>query len=269
MNKQEILQFIKHVDQMKNPLRQYPNRTVVHYFREHTRSYYSFQAAALKLGCNVMSVDQTLSESLEDSVKILQHYGDAIVIRHPDSDAHSRAVKISRVPVIQAGSHCQNTQALIDIYTLFKELKYRGIDLDSDKRPILNVTFLGYNRAIQAFIALLSLFPRIKYHYVSDEIPSTDVLYVSRRQNDESYCVDKEFLSKTKPTMIVMHPLPRSDELSHTIDTNPRSVYFQQSENGLYVRMALLDAIFSVRQYPTLYELFWIYMAKLASIFSA
>jgi aspartate carbamoyltransferase catalytic subunit len=268
MNKQEILRFIKHVNQMKNPLRKYPNRTVVYYFREHTRSYYSFQAAALKLGCNVLTVEQNMSESLEDSVRTIQHYGDAIVIRHPDADSHLRAVKISHVPVIQAGSHCHQTQALIDIYTLYNELKYRRIDLNSDTREILHVTFLGYNRSIQSFIALLSLFPKIKYHYVSDEIPTTDVLYVSRRQNDESYCVDKEFLSKTKPTMVVMHSLPRSDELSPTIDTNPRSIFFKQSENGVYVRMALLDSLFSVQQYPTLYELFWIYMAKLASIFS-
>lgn len=268
MNKEEILHFIKRVDRMRNPLRKYPNRTVVHYFREHTRSYYSFQAAALRLGCNVMTVDQTLSESLEDTIKTIQYYGDAIIVRHPDKDAHLRAVKNSRVPVIQAGSQCHKTQALIDIYTLYKELKYRGIDLNSETRETLQVTFLGYSRTIQSFIALLSEFPKIKYHYVSDEIPTTDVLYVSRRQNDETYCVDKDFLSNSKPTMVVMHPLPRSEELSNTIDTNPRSIYFQQAENGLYVRMALLDELFSIRQYPTFYEVFWIYMAKLASIFS-
>jgi aspartate carbamoyltransferase catalytic subunit len=161
------------------------------------------------------------------------------------------------------------TQPLIDIYTLFKELKYRGIDLDSEAREPLHITFLGYNRTLQSFLTLLKLFPKIETHFSTELVDTkTDILYMSRRQQEESYLVNKSFISPTKPTMIVMHTLPRGPELDPEIDTNPRSVYFHQSENGVYVRMAILDKLFALRSCPSFYELFWIYVSKIASKFS-
>lgn len=269
MNKEEVLSFIKYVDRMKNPIRQYPKKTVVYLFQDNTRTLYSFQAAALRLGCRNLTIEQPNLESFEDTIKTVQHYGDALVLRDPEPESFTRAVSMSRIPIIQAGLHGQMAQPLIDIYTLFKELRYRGIDLESEDREPIHVTFLGYGRTIQQFLILLKLFPKIETHFSNENIdPKTDILYISRRQQDETYCVNKAFIESSKPTMIIMHTLPRSSELSTELDTNPRSVYFHQSENGIYVRMALLDKLFSVRTYPTFYEIFWIYMAKLASMFS-
>jgi aspartate carbamoyltransferase catalytic subunit len=254
---------------MRHPIRQYPNKTVVYFFEDNTRTLYSFQAAALRLGCRIMTIEQPNLESFEDTIRSIQHYGDALVLRCPEPESFTRAVSMSRIPVVQAGAHGQMTQPLIDLYTTFKELKYRGIDLDKEDREPLHITFLGYNSTLQAFVTLLKLFPKIEFHYSTEKVdPNTDILFVSRRQQEESYTVNKSFVKPNKPTMIVMHTLPRGSELDPEMDTNPRSVYFHQSENGLYVRMAILDKLFSIRSCPSFYELFWIYMAKLASKFS-
>lgn len=269
MNKETVLEFIRYVDRMKNPIRQYPKKTVVYLFHDNTRTLYSFQAAALRLGCRNLVVEQPNLESLEDTVRSIQAYGDALVIRDPDPESFTRASSRSRIPVVQAGIHGQEAQSIIDIYTMYKELKYRGIELDSEKRDTLHLTFLGYSRSVQPFLNLVRLFPKIDIQFSNETFdPNTDILYVSRRQQEESYCVNKQTIEHTKPSMIIMHALPRSSELSTDIDFNPRSVYFNQSENGLYVRMAILDKLFAVRTCPSLYETFWIYMAKLASIFS-
>jgi aspartate carbamoyltransferase catalytic subunit len=182
---------------------------------------------------------------------------------------------MSRIPVIQADIYGQQsqTQDFIDLYTIYKELIYRGIDMNSNSREVIHVTFLGFTEHSQSSLLYhLDLFPKIECHFVSDlkdeGTQQTDILYVSPKQNEEKYCVDKEFLSKTKATMILMHPLPRKDEILQEVDTNPRSVYFHQSENGIYVRMAILDTLFSVRSYPTMSEYFWLFMATLRSIFT-
>lgn len=262
MNKNEVLTMMAHADQMKCPLRQYPNKIVIHY-GEVSNSLTVFQAASSKLGCRTLTVN-IRPETLEDSIQTLHHYGDILVLRYPHQDAFPRAIAVSRIPVIQGGLHCNLAQALTDIYTLSKELRFRGVTLNSEDRETIHVTFLGYSRTVHSFVNLLKLFPKIECHYVSqteineDLLLSTDVLYVSHRQSTEDYCVNRAFLSKTKPTLIVMHPFPRSDEVSSAVDTNPRSVYFNQLENGLYMRMAMLDKVLATTCRPTLWEWLWI-----------
>jgi len=254
MNKQEVFDMIRRAEQMKHPLRHYPNKTIVHYGDlTHSQSILGFKAASIKLGCRTLTADAT--ESLEDSVHTLQYYGDVLVMYHNRPDAISRALNVSQIPVIQGGLYSNTSQALTDLYTLFKELRFRGIQLDSEEREPLQVTFLGYSRAVSPFVKLLELFPKIEYHYTQKEIPSnTDVLYVSCQQGPEEYRVDRDFLKTTKPTLILMHPFPRKDEISTDADTNPRSVYFHQIENGHYMRMAILDKVLSMSCSPTFWE---------------
>ena len=275
MNKQEVWDMIQRAEQMKHPLRHYPHKTIVHYGDiTHSQSILGFKAASIKLGCRTLTADAT--ESLEDSVHTLQYYGDVLVMCHNRPDAISRALTVSQIPVIQGGIYSNTSQALTDLYTLFKELRFRGIQLDSEKRDTLQVTFLGYSRTVNPFVKLLDLFPKIEYHYTQKEIPSnTDVLYVSCQQGPEEYCIDRAFLKTTKPTLILMHPFPRKDELSMDADTNPRSVYFHQIENGHYMRMAILDKVLSVSCSPTFCEWWWIigyammhYISNISSIFS-
>ncbi len=273
MQKQQLLDMFERIEQMKNPLRRYPNKTIIHY-GESSNSLTVFQAASLQLGCRTLTV-YSRPESLEDSIQTLHYCGDVMVLNHPHEDAMTRAVAVSKIPVLKDTIHCNMAYALTDLYTLYKELKFRGIHLDRETRPVLHITFLGYSRNVHSFVKLLQLFPRIECHYTQkiayDPMDPTDVLYVSRRQGTEEYQVNPMFLQKTKPTLILMHPFPRSVELSMEVDKNPRSVYFHQLENSLYVRMAMLDQLLTKTCYPTFWEclcITWFYIANLASIFS-
>lgn len=253
MDKQEVLHMFQLANQMKSPIRSYPKKIVIQYGDMTSNSLIGFKAASMMLGCQTLSVD-IKSDVLEDGVHMLQNYGDVMVIRNQNEDAITRAMAISRIPILQGGVYSNLSQALTDIYTLYKELVFRGIELDSDERPPLNITFLGYSRTIQPFVKLLDLFPNIQYHYTQtrEDIPNeTDVLYVSRIQEGDSYYIDRAFLQTTKPTLILMHPFPRSEELSRDSDRNPRSVYLNQLENGLYMKMAMLDKVLAPTCHPT------------------
>jgi aspartate carbamoyltransferase len=218
-------------------------------------------------------------------------------LRHPSKGAAQKAAAVSKIPVINAGDGNGEhpTQALLDIFTIHNELSSFGIDIDSDAREKIVVTFLGdlkNSRTIHSLIHILALFPKMKFIYVAppslempadivekikglencdqieemsldDAISLTDILYVTRiqrerfasereyysvvlnRHHQEKYSVDKALMLQAKEKMIIMHPLPRLTEISTEIDEDPRAVYFKQVENGVYMRMAILDHIFS------------------------
>ena len=303
--KQTVLSYILKATQMKNlgPQILFPDKTLVNMFYEpSTRTSCSFQAAAFKMGCKVISITDKYSsvekgESLEDTIKTLNCYGDAIVLRHPAKGSSEKASTVSKIPIINAGDGNGEhpTQALLDIFTIHDELSAKGIDLDSQTRGEVTVTFLGdlkNSRTIHSLIHILALFPKMKFVYVCppslempeeitrkigtldncvqqeglslvDAIVETDVLYVTRiqkerfaserdyftvvlnREHQEKYCVDRTVMEKAKEKMIVMHPLPRLTEISTEIDDDPRAVYFKQVENGVYMRMAIIEKIFS------------------------
>jgi aspartate carbamoyltransferase len=279
---------------------QYPNKTLITAFYEpSTRTSCSFQAAAYKLGCKVISITDKVSssqkgETLEDTIKTLQYYGDAIVLRHPEKGAAVRASAVSNCPIINAGDGNGEhpTQALLDIFTIYTELKERNIDLYDTSRQPITVTFTGdlkNSRTIHSLIFLLSLFPHMCFMYISppslelpseimqrmsdlniqqrkynslyDSIYNTDILYVTRIQKErfaterdyftitlshdyKNFCLTPELLRLAKPSALIMHPLPRSTELPPEIDDDPRAIYFKQVENGVYMRMAILEEVF-------------------------
>jgi carbamoyl-phosphate synthase/aspartate carbamoyltransferase len=264
------------------------------FYEPSTRTSCSFQAAAFKLGCNVINLTEKMSsvekgESLEDTIRTLGFYGDAIVLRHPAKGSAYQAAAVSSVPIINAGDGNGEhpTQALLDIYTIYTELLNRGIDLDSSNRDPIIITFVGdlkNGRTVHSLIRVLMHFPNLRFVYVSpgslempDEIVSlvsqtnryeqnkrtsleeairtTDVLYMTRIQKERFqnaedfdsvnyFRLTRDTLQFAKEKMIIMHPLPRLDEISPDVDSDCRAVYFKQVENGLYVRMAILDRIF-------------------------
>ena len=275
--------------------KRYPDKTLVTLFYEpSTRTSCSFQYAALKLGCNVIPITDKFSsvekgESLEDTIKTVNYYGDAIVLRHPEKGSSKRAAAVSKVPILNAGDGDGEhpSQALLDIYTIYTELLKHGIQIGSETREPIIVTFLGdlkHSRTIHSLIHVLKLFPCIEFIYVNppglempeeiveelkelcieqrtmtldEAMPITDVLYVTRIQkerfkNPEDYseanrvkqCIDVSRMALAKKTMILMHPLPRLDEIAVEVDADPRAVYFTQVENGVYMRMAILDKLF-------------------------
>jgi len=280
--KKEILDFMNRADQLKNLdlWNRYTNKTIIlMFFEPSTRTFCSFQAAANKLGCKIICLAEKYSsiekgESFQDTIKTLNIFGDVIVLRHPQKDIVHKAALVSKIPIINAGDGDGEhpTQALLDIYTIYKELAPFGIDLNSENRETITITFLGDNkhsRTVHSLIPLLSLFPKIKLIQVcppSLEIPEieistmenvisvTDVLYVTRIQRERfthkidydsiiPIIVNKKLLEKAKKKMIVMHPFPRLNEISTDIDNDPRAVYFNQIENGVYIRMAILEKI--------------------------
>ena len=217
-------------------------------------------------------------ESLPDTVRTLECYADVIVIRHPELGSAAIAAQAARKPVINAGDGVGEhpTQALLDAFTIHEELG------SLDNLTVTMLGDLMYGRTVHSLSRLLALY-NARLHYVSPEIlrmppeiiaeleakgisqtehrtlekalPDTDVLYVTRVQRERfpsedvyesvksAYVVDREVMTAAKPRMIVMHPLPRVNEISVDFDDDPRAAYFRQMEYGLYVRMALLAMV--------------------------
>jgi aspartate carbamoyltransferase catalytic subunit len=262
-------------------------RMISFFYEPSTRTRCSFEAAMTLLSGKVIFSTENArqfssvskGETLEDTIKILNGYHpDVIVLRADEEGMAQRAAEVSRVPIINAGDGGGEhpTQALLDIYTIQKELgKIDGIS-------IALVGDLSQGRTVHSLSYLLSKFSGIKIYFVSpvslkirDEIkdylkkqnvflseetdlkevaPLVDVIYQTRIQkergssivgNEGFYIVNQEILNLMKKESIIMHPLPRVDEISPEVDDDPRAAYFRQAENGLYVRMALLQMLLS------------------------
>ncbi len=218
-------------------------------------------------------------ETLEDSIRIVSGYADVIVLRHNEEGAARRAAAVSSVSIINAGDGPGQhpTQALLDLYTIRDELgRIDGV-------RVAMVGDLANGRTVRSLTYLLSKFKDIKVWFVAppqvamrddlkahlDEhhvpwtetqdldsvLPEVDVVYMTRIQKErfadlESYNavkgvyrIDERSMELMRKYAILMHPLPRVDEISAEVDTDPRSAYFRQARNGLHVRMALLDRL--------------------------
>jgi aspartate carbamoyltransferase len=267
---EKVIYYIKKTDNIDKQLNTICNgKTLINLFYEpSTRTSCSFHKAMLNLGGTVIEITDNSSakkgETLEDTIKTVSNYGDIIVIRHSEKGSSERASKVSTVPLINAGDGNGEhpTQALLDIYTIYKESKK---DILNDK---LIVTFIGdikNSRTIHSLIHLLNLF-QITYIFISppglelesnnlnvlnvsleEALKITDVVYVTRIQKERTsetfkpICLTKEILG-TKD-FIIMHPLPRQEELPPEIDDDPRSVYFKQVAYGVKMRMAILHEL--------------------------
>jgi aspartate carbamoyltransferase catalytic subunit len=222
-------------------------------------------------------------ESFSDTIRMLNCYSDCIVLRHKYDGSAKFASEISEVPVINAGDGKNEhpTQSLIDLFTI-KE-RFGGIDGLS----YCMMGDLKYSRTTNSLLYLLNRFnPSDVYVYspeslgvrnevlsklnykctvLSDEdfnstLESVDVLYVTRLQKERftdeneyhkfkgSYRVDDETITSLGKDSIVLHALPRVDEINRKIDSSDKSMYFQQARNGVPVRMALLEMIFDGKQ---------------------
>ncbi|HLI45564.1 MAG TPA: aspartate carbamoyltransferase [Geobacterales bacterium] len=248
-----------------------------------TRTRVSFEVAAKRLGAEVINLVAEYSsikkgESLYDTLKMMDIYSDLLVIRSPIEGTARFASDVCKHPVINAGDGYLNhpTQAMIDLYTI-RKLKGRLDDL-----RIGVCGDLRYGRAAVSFMfgvakysnkiyaispAQLSMREDVKNklteigayfvetNSLEEVLPELDVLYVTRIQKERfpdiaeyekvkgSYKVDLKTLQNSKRDLIVMHPLPRVDELSYEIDNTPMQAYFKQAELGVYIRMALLSLI--------------------------
>lgn len=253
------------------------------FFEPSTRTRLSFEAAMIKLGGSAIGFAEAeiasvkKGENLADTVRTVENYADVIALRHPLEGSAKLAAEFSRIPIINAGSGSEEhpTQALIDLYTIRKE---KG---KIDGLKIALVGDLRYGRTVHSLAYALAPY-RIELYLVSPEslrmrrevletiqgkiavfedssleriIPQVDVLYVTRIQKERfpdaaeyakvkgAYRIDLETLKKAKKDLIVLHPLPRVDEIAAEIDSTPQAHYFQQVWNGIVVRMALLGLV--------------------------
>jgi len=219
-------------------------------------------------------------ETLADSIRIVSNYVDAIVIRHPREGSARAASEVASVPVINAGDGVGQhpTQALLDMYTIRKEtgrLDNLRIGMVGDLlygRTVHSLTYLlSQRKGIEMiFISPEQLkMPQDIMEYLTDEkgmrvrettelkeaAGEVDILYVTRIQKERfrsleeynklkgCYIINREILNLMNKDAVIMHPLPRVDEISPEVDSDPRAAYFREAENGLYVRMALLKMI--------------------------
>jgi aspartate carbamoyltransferase catalytic subunit len=221
-------------------------------------------------------------ETLEDTIRILNGYADVIVMRHNEVGAARRAAAVSAVPVINAGDGAGQhpTQALLDLYTIRKEIgKINGLRIAmvgdlAQGRTVRSLAYLlsKYEDVRMYFVApqllrmkedILEHLRQRKVEYVEEEelakvLPEVDVVYQTRIQKERFgdriadyekcrgvYVIDESCLRLMKPDSIIMHPLPRLDEIRMEVDNDRRAAYFRQAQNGLYVRMALLSQVLS------------------------
>lgn len=223
-------------------------------------------------------------ESLEDSIRVMGRYGDVIILRHSEDDAADRAAVVSSIPVVNAGSGKKQhpTQALLDLYTIQRErqcISGTHIALVGDLKYGRTIRSLAYLLAKFEDIKIYFVSPptlrvdcdilayldrhNVKYQESSslqEVIDEVDVVYMTRVQKERmpggmsdiemmdlqaAYRIDETLTSKMGKNTIIMHPLPRNNEIAPEVDHLPQAAYFRQAENGLYVRMALLEWIFS------------------------
>jgi aspartate carbamoyltransferase catalytic subunit len=248
-----------------------------------TRTRLSFEAAALRLGARTVSVSEAGSssaakgESLADMIRVVAGYADCIVLRQPRQGQAAAAAGLIRIPLINAGDGAGQhpTQALLDLYTIRRELGA----LESLKVAI--VGDLKYGRTVHSlFYALLPFGPQYIFcaprelempvHILEDAAKNrisvsqtqnledalqADIIYMTRIQKErftdqeeyerlkDSFVLSRDLVERINRDILIMHPLPRVNEISEDVDGLARAAYFRQAQNGMYVRMALLALV--------------------------
>ncbi|HIH02569.1 MAG TPA: aspartate carbamoyltransferase [Methanoregulaceae archaeon] len=253
------------------------------FFEPSTRTRMSFESAMARLGgvsLTMGSVEDSSvakGETLADTIRVVSGYVDAIVLRHPREGAARLASEFASVPVINAGDGAGQhpSQTLLDLYTIRKSMPIDGVRVGL-------LGDLRYGRTTHSLAMALSLYgaeiaavaPKglelpsgivreladrgtavTEYSAIEDVIAHLDVLYVTRIQRERfpdaasyldvasSYRITPELIARARPEMIVLHPLPRVDEIDPRVDALPNAKYFEQAHHGVSVRMAMLGEV--------------------------
>lgn len=256
------------------------------FYHPSTRTRLSFESAMLRLGGSVISTENakesssaSKGEDIEDTIRAIGAYADAIVIRDTDDDTVTRAASVSSVPIINAGDGGNEhpTQAVLDLYTIKQEFN------KIDDIKIAMVGDLKNGRVLRSLSFLLALYKNVSIAFISPpelamksdvkayldecgisyketddlkgDISDADVVYMTRIPEKylsevskasgikERYIFTESHLNLTPEKAIIMHPLPRIDSISKEIDASPKAAYFRQAGYGVEVRMALLKRL--------------------------
>jgi aspartate carbamoyltransferase catalytic subunit len=253
------------------------------FYEPSTRTRLSFEAAMNRLGGRIISTPDAINissvtkgEIVEDTTKILAGFADVIVMRSKEIGYAKRAAKVSTVPILNAGDGPGEhpTQSLLDLFTIQKYF-----DLERN----LTVTFVGdmkYGRTVHSLETILRHFPNVRLNFVAPqilEIPiqhfqpekgdqkytvltdeiiaQSDVIYDTRIQEErfedrdeylrlrDTFIFDVQKVSQMKSNAILLHPLPRVNEIAQAVDSLPQAKYFEQARNGVPMRMALIASV--------------------------
>ena len=223
-------------------------------------------------------------ESVADTIRVVSHFADICALRHPKEGAPLVAAMHSKIPVVNAGDggHQHPTQTLTDLMTiraLKKRLSHMTVGICGD---------LKFGRTTHSLLRSLARYPDIRFvlisppelatpDYILDELrekgvpfqeverledvmPGLDVLYMTRVQRErffneedyirlkDSYILDAQKMTLAKEDMIVLHPLPRVNEIAVEVDDDPRACYFEQVRYGMYIRMALIIKLLGLEE---------------------
>lgn len=222
------------------------------FFEPSTRTRLSFEAAAKRLGAEVIgfsdveSTSQAKGETLSDAIRVVSSYADVLVLRSKEAGAAQRAVEVSSCPVINAGDGVNEhpTQALLDLYTI------RECQGKIDGLHIMICGDIANGRTVHSLIEGLKHFDcKVSLSPDGCGLEKADILYVTRLQKERgsvanSYVrITKERLKNAKPNLRILHPLPRVDEIAEDVDDTPYAYYFQQAKNGMHVRASILREV--------------------------
>lgn len=247
------------------------------FFEPSTRTRLSFETAMKRLGGDVIGFTEIKTssiakkETLQDTIRVIGDYADLIVIRHPMEGAARFASEVTHVPVINAGDGANQhpTQTLVDLFTMRES---------QGKLENLHLAFVGdlkYGRTVHSLVQAAvhfnmrlyfvpqtglelpkQLFDDLKRHSIlfsfhqslSEIMPKLDVIYMTRVQEERigsassaEHVLTASQLHNAKPTMKILHPLPRVNEIALNVDETPHAHYFEQSQNGVFLRQALLS----------------------------
>ncbi|MFB6114136.1 MAG: aspartate carbamoyltransferase [Halodesulfurarchaeum sp.] len=253
------------------------------FFEPSTRTKMSFEASMKRLGGDVVDMGPVeyssvkKGETLADTVRVIEGYVDGIVLRHPREGAATMAAEYVDVPLFNAGDGAGHhpTQTLLDLFTIRENARLDGLSIGV-------MGDLKYGRTVHSLAHALTNFD-VRQHFISPEslrlpasvrydlhdegamvrehdsldevLPELDVLYVTRIQRERfpdedeyqkvagQYRIHGELLDDATDDIVVMHPLPRVDEISADVDELPAATYFDQAHNGVPVRMAILDML--------------------------
>lgn len=254
------------------------------FYEPSTRTRLSFTAAMMELGGDVLGFSDAKSssvskgETVADTVRVVSSFADIIAMRHYKEGSPRVASEYSKVPIINAGDggHSHPTQTLTDLLTIRRELGH------FDHLTIGLCGDLKYGRTVHSLIKAMKRYEGVQFVLISpkelrlpeymkhelgdnykefstieEAMPELDVLYMTRVQQErfanqadyerlkDSFILDTDKMQLAKKTMIVLHPLPRVNEITVDVDDDPRAAYFRQVENGKYVRMALIYTLLS------------------------
>ena len=230
---------------------------------------------------NISSVSK--GETLKDTIRIVSNYCDLIVMRHPLEGSSRYASEVATVPVINAGDGANQhpTQTLLDMYSIKKtqgrldninifmvgDLKYGGtvhslVQAMSPFNPTFHFISHPKLRMPQEYLDFLDA-KKVKYfehEQFTDIISEADIIYMTRVQRErfqdlmeyektkDLYILHNSMLDNTKPSMKILHPLPRVNEISQDVDPNPKAYYFQQALNGVFARQAVISYVLGLKQ---------------------